>query len=126
MPIDWNSLIKVVVHRVLIGLLTIIAVKWKLASQLLAGDTVSIYGIFTFSASQIETWLLVVGIPTLASAFTAWIARVKLKRAANIALQLPKGATQANVSEVAEASKLLSTTPDPATLIQVSRSIQPR
>lgn len=104
-----------VIKSVLTVILTMIATKWADANtvvqRLLAGDTVPLYGgAISMSFSQIQLWISALVIAGM-SAFIGWVHRIQLKRAANIALALPKGATKTDVAQVDKDSTPFSSQP---------------
>ena len=128
MGIDWKSLVQVASRQIVIVLLTIIATKWADAKHycdlLMAGDVVPIFGM-NIDLAQIQLWVSG-AIIAAGGAFFGWVKRVRLKREANIALALPKGATKADVKTISEQSPALSVHPDPVALRKVAQGISPR
>lgn len=125
--IDWKSLVPAVTKWIVLTLLTVIATKWAdagaIVERLNAGDTVPLWnGAVNLNLGQIQLWASTGGI-ALIGAVLGWVKRVQLKRNANIALQLPKGASTRDVQVVADRSQTLSATPDYRALSEVSRSL---
>lgn len=125
--IDWKSLVPAVTKWIVLTLLTVIATKWAdaadIVARLNAGDTVSLYGgAINLSLGQIQLWAST-GLIAAVGAILGWVKRVQLKRNANIALQLPKGASTNDVKRVAAESKTLSAIPDFSAVNEVSRSL---
>lgn len=125
--IDWKSLVPAVTKWAVLTLLTVIATKWAdaaaIVARLNAGDTVPLWdGAINLNLGQIQLWAST-GLIALVGAALGWVKRVQLKRNANIALQLPKGANKNDVQRVADQSKTLSAHPDPVALGEVTRSL---
>lgn len=59
----------------------------------------------------------------LIAAATSAFAWVKAKLHINIALQLPRGATETDVTDVADRTPTLTTTPNPVAVTQVARDV---
>lgn len=125
--IDWKSLVPAVTKWAVLTLLTVIATKWADAADIVArlnnGDTVPLWhGAINLNLGQIQLWAST-GLIALVGAALGWVKRVQLKRNANIALQLPKGANKNDVQRVALESKTLSAIPDFTAVNEVSRSL---
>lgn len=125
--IDWKSLVPAVTKWIVLTLLTVIATKWAdaaaIVARLNAGDTVPLWnGAINLNLGQIQLWAST-GLIALVGAILGWIKRVQLKREANIALQLPKGASKNDVQRVVAESKTLSATPNFGAIGEVSRSL---
>lgn len=125
--IDWKSLVPAVTKWIVLTLLTVIATKCAdaaaIVARLNAGDTVPLWnGAINLNLGQIQLWFST-GLIALVGAILGWIKRVKLKRDANIALALPKGANKSDVQKVAANSLVLSAEPDAATVREVSGNL---
>lgn len=128
MNIDWKELLKVLINKgILIGLTALAAryTQWAdIIAQLKSGFTVSIWnGSIVFNLAQIQFWIYT-GAIFVAAALIDWWRKVQLKRAANIALQLPRGATPTDVAQVAESSPLFSASPNPSAVSGMASRIR--
>lgn len=133
MEIDWKSLIQAAVNRlvpiILVAGATYLETKWQAGADVLrrlnSGETVTLWhGVVTLSMDSIRFWLITGGISLLA-VIQGWLKNIHLKRQANIALALPKGATKSDIAEVVAATSTLSSQPNQAVLTQVARKFNP-
>lgn len=128
MNFDWKELIRVAINKgILIGLATLAAryTQWTdIIAQFTSGQNVSFWnGAVVFNLAQVQFWLYT-GAIFVTAALIDWWKKVKLKRAANIALQLPRGATSKDVELVAVSSPAFSAFPNSSAVSEMVKSIK--